>query len=515
MKSCADRNVPLLLGVDVGTTECKAGLFDITAQPIAKAHRCYKILRPALGWAEEKPEDWWTAVVTTIKEVLKASKVEPRLIKGLAISCTNACLPVDKKGQALRNALMQVDQRTVGQAEWIKAKIGEERVLEITGNRIAAGSFSAPTILWIKENEPRIFEKTHKFMVPSGFIVQKLTDAFTIDTSRGATTLLFETKKGAWSEELVKEMEIPAEKLPEVHFPWETVGEVTEKAAKVTGMHKGTPVLAGSMDTVAAMAGSGTVKDGDASLILGSVARVCAVSDKPFFDSRFLNTCFATPKTWLAIGCTNAAGLSLEWLIDNFGHQETELSKNINTNPHQMFDREAEKSPAGAHGLIYLPYVAGERSPLWDPYARGVIFGLSLRNDRHDFVRAFYEGVAYSIRHNMEVLESALGREKREFRVSGGGAKSEFWLQVIADVSGKEIIPTAIVETEPLGDALIAGVGLGIYKNLEETAKIVSVGESVVPREKYRYRYSRLFDLYKNLYGHLKRTFKETSQMSL
>lgn len=504
---------PFLLGIDVGTTGCKTELFDENANSKAKAYQDYPITHPEIGWAEENPEEWWEAVVNNTRNVLKASNVNPGQIKGLAISCTNACVPVDKKGNALRNAIMQIDRRTVPQAERIKRNLGEE-IFDITGNRVAPGSFSAPIILWIKEKEPRIFEETYKFMVPTGFIVQRLTGKFTVDWSRGATTLLFGIRNKEWSEKLCSKMGIPLEKLPSTSPSWQVVGEVTERAAKITGLKEGTLVIAGCMDTVAAAVGSGALRGGDMFCIIGSVARMCAILDRPFFDKRFLNTCHATPEAWLAIGCVNGAGLSLKWFMNNFGNQEVDLAEKIGVSPFSVLDMEAENSPPGARGIVYLPYIAAERSPIWNPTARGVIFGLNLESERCNVVRAFYEGVAFAIRHNLEVLETVLKREAKNVKVSGGGAKSKLWRQIIADTCEKRMIPTVPFDTEPLGDALIAGVGAGVYRNLEEATSRLLSEEAANPRKEFRERYSQLFALYINLYSHLMRDFKQLSKIN-
>ncbi len=503
----------LLLGIDVGTSGCKAELFDVNANSLAKAYQAYPIIHPRSGWSEENPEDWWRAVVDTTRKVLKDSKVDPSQVKGLSVSCTNACVPVNEKGEALRNAIMQIDRRTIPQAERIKEKLSEEKVFEVTGNPVAPGSFTAPIILWLKENEPETFDKTYKFMVPTGYIVHRLTGRFTVDWSRAATTLLFDIKDRRWCEEFCDELGIPLDKLPELHSSWEIVGTVTEEAAELTGLREGTPVVAGCMDTVAAAVGSGAIKGGDLFCVVGSVARVCAVLDKPSFDKRFLNTCHATPNEWVAIGCVNGAGLSLRWFIDTIGRQEKLLSQNLDLSPYQILDIEAEKAAPGSGGIIYLPYLAGERSPIWDPEARGVVFGLNLQSRWREIVRAFYEGVAYAIRHNVETLHPLLEGRGDYIKLSGGGARSRVWRQIIADVCGKSVVTTTPLDTEPVGDALIAGVGIGAYGSVEEAVKVLRLGEKEKPRPEYYDLYSSLFTLYKRLYGNLKKDFKLLAQI--
>lgn len=502
-----------LLGIDVGTSGCKTELFDVNGDSLAKAYRGYPIIHPKPGWSEEDPDEWWRAVVDTTRKVLEASKVDASQIKGVSVSCTNACVPVNEEGKALRNAIMQIDRRTIPQAKKIKEILSEEKVFEVTGNPVAPGSFTAPIILWLKENEPKTFEKAYKFMVPTGYVVQRLTGEFTVDWSRAATTLLFDIKNRKWCIEFCEELGIPLEKLPELHSSWEIVGTVTEDAAKLTGLKEGTTVAAGCMDTVAAAVGSGAIKGGDLFCVMGSVARVCAVLDKPSFDKRFLNTCHATPNEWVAIGCVNGAGLSLKWFIDTIGRQEKTLSEKLNLSPYQILDLEAEKATPGSGGLVYLPYIAGERSPIWDPEARGVLFGLNLQSERRNVVRAFYEGIAYAIRHNVETLYPLLEGGESYIKLSGGGARSRVWRKIIADVCGKGVVTTIPLDTEPIGDALIAGVGIGIYRNVEEAVKVLQLGEKEEPRPECYDLYSNLFTLYRRLYEHLKEDFKLLAQI--
>ena len=504
-----------LLGIDVGTTGCKTELIDIDGSSVSKAYREYPLLFPKIAWVEQDPEDgWWRSTVETIQEALAKSRVNPKEIGGVSISCTNALVPVDQKGNPLRRAIMQLDKRTVDQARWINERFGQE-VFEINGNRAAAGGTSAPIILWIKEHEPEIFKKTYKFLWPGGFVVQKLTDEFTMEWSRASWTCLFDTKvKQAWSEKLCSGMGIPLEKLPRLCPSWEIVGGVTRKAAEATGLAPATPVMGGMADTPAAGIGTRAVAPGRTFHVIGTVGRPCVVQAKPKFDSRFVNCCHAVPGCWFTLGATDASGLSVKWFRDLFGQQEVGLAPFLGKNPFDLFDEEGAQSPPGANGIIYLPYLTGERSPIWDPYSRGVLFGLSVSHNRKDIIRAILEGVAYSCLHNLKIYEGELGVQVRELFLSGGGSKSGLWAQIHADMCNKPVPVVKVKESEALGNAILAGYAVGIYPDMVEAAdRVVKIERVYEPRKEAHERYQQLFEVYQKLYIHLKEDFYSLSEI--
>lgn len=504
-----------LLGIDVGTTGCKTELMNIKGISIAKAYREYPLIFSKPGWVEEDPEDgWWKSTVETIQEVLARSRINSREVAGISISCTNALVAVDRNGVPLRNAIMQLDKRTVPQAEWINKAMGDE-VIEINGNQASASGTSAPIILWIKENEPEIFESTYKFLWPGGFVVQRLTGEFTMEWSRASWTNLFETGgKQIWSEKLCKKMGIPIEKLPPLYPSWEIVGKITKKASEVTGFAVGTSVVGGMADTPAAAVGSKAVLPGRSFYVLGTVGRPSVVLDKPTFDSRFINCCHAVPGYWFSLGATDSSGLSIKWFRDLFGQQEVSVGRQINKSPFELLDYQAMQSPPGANGIIYLPYLTGERSPIWDPYARGVFFGLSVSHQRGDIIRSILEGVAYSFLENLKIYENELGVQINEVLFSGGGANSKVWPQIYADMCNKPVHVVKVKESEAIGNAILAGFGVGIYGDMTEAAdQIVKVEKIIEPREEYHKRYTRFFQLYKDIYNHLKGDFASLSKI--
>lgn len=500
---------PFLLGIDVGTTGCKTELLDVEGNTVARSYREYPLIYPRISWVEHDAETgWWQATIDTTREVLGKSGIDSKEIKGVSISCTNALVAVDKEGNPLRPAIMQFDKRTIAQVDRIKAKLGD-KVVQITGNQPAASGTSAPIILWLKENEPEIYKKTYQFLWPGGFVVHKLTGNFTMEWSRASWTCLFETGgKQQWSEELCNAMDISMDKLPPLSPSWQIVGEITGKAAEITGLAKGTPVVGGMADTPAAGIGTGAVSPGQTCHVIGTTARPCVVLGKPIFDPRVVNCCHGVPGSWFSLGVLENAGSSIKWFRDLFGQQEVSLAGLMKQNAFDLLDQEAEQSPPGANGVIYLPYLNGERSPIWDPYARGVLFGLSGSHKRADVIRAILEGVAFGFAHNLELFEKALGVKLDEVSLSGGGSKSLVWQQIHADVSGKKMNVVKVKESEAIGNSILAGFGVGIYKDMEAAAKqVIKVERVVEPRREYKERYSEMFEVYKSIYRHVKEDF--------
>lgn len=468
---------------------------------------------PRPSWVEEDAEDWWRAVAASVCDVT-ADPVVAETIAGVGVGCTNALVAVDASGRPLRPAIMQLDQRTVEQADWLRNTVGEDRLFDLTGNRIAPGSFSAPLILWLKEHEPEVFRAAHKFLVPSGFIVHRLSGRFSMDYSRGSTTSLFDIRKRVWSDMLCEVAGVPREKLPDLYDSWQVLGEVTPEAAQQTGLRPGTPVVAGCMDTVGAAVGSGAVLPDESFAIVGTVARVGVAEDQPRFDDRLLNCCHAVPGQWLAFGVMNGAGISLRWFRDQFGHMEIALARETGTDHYDLLTEQAAKSPPGAQGLIYLPYIAAERSPIWDSNARGVIFGLTVAHRRCDVIRAMMEGVALSMHDNLLIMRDSMGAHIDEFRIGGGCARSPLWNQIIADVTGNTLLTMRASETETLGAAILAGVGTGVYASFDEAReRTMSFERKFVPQPELAPIYGEVFRIYRQLYRDLQPRFAEAARL--
>ena len=501
-----------LLGIDVGTTGCKATLYSLDGLPLRTGYAEYQMHSPREGWVEEDAEDWWRGVVASVHAVTAEPAVAAG-ISGVGVGCTNALVAVDAEGAPLRPAIMQLDQRTVPQADWLREVAGAEDLFHTTGNRVAPGSYSAPLILWLKQHEPEVYAAAHKFLVPSGFVVQRLTGHFTMDYSRGSTTALFDIRKRAWSEHLLGLAGIPRAKLPDLYESSQVVAGVGEAAAAATGLLPGTPVVAGCMDTVGAAVGSGAVVPNRPFAIMGTVARVAVALAEPRFDDRFLNCCHAVPGQWLAIAVMNGAGISLRWFRDVFGQTEVTLARESGRDPYDLFGEQAAESAPGAGGLIYLPYLAAERSPIWDPYARGVLFGLSVAHRRADVIRAIMEGVALSVRHNLEIMEASLCEPSERLGIGGGCARSALWNQIIADATRHGIVTLRASETETLGAAVLAGVGTGAYADFAEALeRTVRQEREFAPNLENGFAYDEMFAIYTQLYQDLRPRFAEAAR---
>lgn len=495
----AKNQEPLLLGIDIGTTDTKCTFYTLDGQPLTGCFQEYPMKHPAPGLAEEDPKEWWNAVIGNIRRCLQEHPFDTGRVVGIGVSCTNTFFPVDREGDALHPAILQVDQRTGEETRWIREHIGEERIYQVTGNRIAPGTFSLPTLRWFITHRPDLVEKAHKFLVPSGYIIRKLTGEFTINESRLCFTLLGNIRTGQWDESIARDVGLPVSKLPRICKATEIAGTVTKEAAILTGLKEGTPVVGGAMDTVAAAVGAGAISNHDIFLAMGTCGRLCYTGNKPFFDNRLMNCRNAFDGQWLSIEATNAAGASLRWFRDLFGRAVPELSLPEKCSIYDQFNILAEASVPGANGLIYLPYLSGERCPIWNPYARGVFFGASFSTKYGDFVRSVMEGVAFSMRQGLEILLAE--KEPPDFITLGGGiANSRIWCQIFADVFEIPVKKLTVSETETLGDAILAGIGVGAIQNPGSiTGPLIEHSETIEPIPGNVSLYKDYFTFYQQL----------------
>ncbi|MCG8513465.1 MAG: FGGY-family carbohydrate kinase [Halanaerobiales bacterium] len=498
------------LGIDIGTTGCKSAVYDQEGRKVIGDYQEYFLDYPGPKQVEIHPDRWWDAVRHTLKGIVKQGFALNK-IKGIGISCTNAILAVDRKGHPLRKAIMQLDQRTDNEIEWLHSNIGEERIFQVTGNRIAPGTFSVPALLWMKNNQPEIFKKAYKFLAPTGYIVYKLTGSYSIDPSRASTTMLFDLRKQDWDPLLCKAIGIPLPLLPKITPADMVVGFTSKEIEEITGLKTGTSVVTGCMDSVAAALGSGISRNGEVFSILGTVGRLGICVTKPTFDNRMVNCCHGLPGSWLSMAAINGTGASYRWFRDNFGQLERLLAEETGDNPYELMNKEAARSPAGARGIIYLPYLAAERSPVWDSNVSAAFLGLKLSHRRADLIRALLEGISLAFRHNLDVFGEELGIKITEIKISGGGASSSLWRQILADVLGVKVHLLANQETETLGAAFLAAKGTGLISGYESFNPAIT--ETKLPNRNNREIYQKLYAIYKELYGRLKATNEQLSQL--
>lgn len=498
----------LLVGIDVGTTSTKTVLADHDGAIIAQASQEYATTYPHPGWAQQEPEDWWRATCATLNQVLAESRVNPQDIAGIGVSCqAPTMLAVDHAGRPLYPAMIWMDRRSEPQCLWLREHVDPAEIAGINGG-MADPYYLGPKLLWYKENEPALYRQTHRFLQVNGYIIARLTGQYSIDMSHGPLSLFFDSSQGVWSEKLLAKMDIDPEKLPPILPCSAVVGEVSREAARETGLAAGTPVVAGAADGTAAGLEAGLVNVGDAAEMTGQSTVLMICSDKPYLGQQLIPLGHAVPGQHLVIGALVASGGALRWFRDQLGHTERQAASMLEVDPFELLSLEAQHSPPGANRLIFLPYMFGERSPIWDSDARGVFFGLSLATKKADMVRAIMEGAAFGLRHNVDAAAAA-GLSAAHLACVGGGARSQVWNQIKADILNLPIRLPRAATGAPLGDIMMAAVGAGIYPGLPEAVKqMVSMGQEYRPRPEFKTRYDALYQVYLELYPALKFSFK-------
>ena len=492
-----------IIGIDLGTSGTKTVLFDERGVAVSSATVEYPLHQPQNGWAEQDPADWWAAAVSTLKQVLEQSGVAKADVVSIGLSGQmHGLVMLDGNGDVLRNSIIWCDGRTIAQCGEITRRVGEKRLIEITANPALPG-FTASKILWVRENEPELYDKCRHILLPKDYIRYKLTGAFATEVSDASGMNLMDIPKRCWSDEVLAALEIDRSMLADLYESTEITGAITSEAAAKTGLASGTPVVGGAGDNAAAAVGTGVVREGRAFTTIGTSGVIFAHSDKVTIDpnGRVHTFCAAVPGAWTVMSCTLAAGLSLQWLRNNLFAAEMEAAAGMGQDPYQLMNIQAERSPIGANRLIYLPYLMGERSPILDSNARGAFFGLSAMHTKYDMLRAVMEGVAYSQLDCLEVL-TGMGVVSSEMRMCGGGAKSPFWQQMFADVYGCKVTAPVSAEGPALGAAILAGVGAGMFSDVPAAcdAVVAMKDEIKSPNEESGAKYRQFYEIYRSLY---------------
>ena len=504
-----------LLGIDVGTSGTKALLIAADGQVIASAVEEYPLHTPRPLWAEQDPEDWWRATVDSIQAVLARSGVSPLDVAGLGLTGQmHGLVALDEQGQVLRPCILWNDQRTAAQCAEIMEMVGRERFLALTGN-VALPGFTAPKILWLRENEPSIYQRIAHLLLPKDYIRYRLTGDYATEVSDASGTVLFDVGRRRWSSPVLQALDIPERWLPKAYESPEVTGALAHTAARQTGLRPGLPVIGGGGDQAAQAVGSGIVESGVISVTVGTSGVVFASTEELKLDpqARLHSFCHAVPGKWHVMGVMLSAGGSLRWLRDTIAGPEREVGRLSGVDPYEVMIAEAAQVEPGCEGLLFLPYLTGERTPHPDPNARGAFVGLTLRHGKGALVRAVLEGVAYGLRDSLELLR-ALAIPIRQVRASGGGARSVAWRQIMADIFGAELVTINITEGAAYGAALLAGVGTGIYRDVAEAVgQTIRVLESTEPAPAHVAVYDGFYEQYRALYGQLKPTFDRVAQL--
>lgn len=508
-----DSDGALLVGADIGTTSIKAVLFDLAGRPLRQASQEYPTHYPQSNWAEQDPEEWWRALCSTLRRLFADGRYASSQVAALAISCqAPSMVAVDRRGKALAPAMIWMDRRSEPQCQWLRDAVGEETITRINGGR-ADPYYMAPKLLWFKQNQPEHYRATYQVLQANGYVLHKLCGVYCMDQSHGPISLCYDSKLGQWSDLLLDGMQIDRAKLPEVAACSQVVGEVSRVAAAATGLAAGTPVVAGMTDGTAASLEAGLVQPGDAVEMTGQSTVLLICNDQPYLGNALIPLGHAAPGRHLVVGALVASGGALRWFRDELGEVECGEAAARGVDAFELLTEQAAASPPGANRLIFLPYLFGERSPIWDSNARGVFFGLSLASHKRDLVRAILEGAAYGLRHNVETAADA-GFPLATLACVGGGARSPLWNQIKADVLGRPVrLPRAAIGA-PLGDAIVAAVGAGLYPSVEAAvAQMVEPGVEYQPQPEVGALYDALYEIYLGLYPALRQSFQALARV--
>lgn len=493
------------LGVDLGTSSVKLLLMDEKGKVIQTVSKEYPVYYPRAGWAEQNPEDWWTATREGIQEILAASGIAGANVQSIGLSGQmHGLVLLDKDNSVLMPALLWCDQRTQDECDYITAKLGPD-LSKYTGNKALTG-FTAPKVLWVKRNRPEVYEQIAHVLLPKDYIRFKLTGEYASEVSDASGTLFFDVANRCWSLEMLELLGLSKEVLPKCYESFEVTGKITKEAAELTHLGSGIPVVGGGGDQAAGAVGTGIVSAGMVSVALGTSGVVFACQEEYAVDdeNRLHAFCHSNGK-WHVMGVMLAAASCLKWWVEEVCQ--------LDDSGFVLLLEEAQKVAPGSEGLIFLPYLMGERTPYSDPNARGTFIGLSMVHSRAHMTRAILEGVSFGLRDSLEIIREQ-NLPTTVVRVSGGGANSLVWRQMLADIFGLRVEVVNSVDGPAFGAAILAAVGVGAFDNVEDACnRIVGTVWSTEPNQENVQRYNRVYRVYRGLYETLKDTFKAISTM--
>jgi xylulokinase len=504
------------LGIDIGTSGTKTLAINQRGKILADATVTYPCAAPKPAWSEQNPEDWWKATVKTVRAVVKKARLKAADVKAIGLSGQmHGSVFLDKNDAVVRPAILWNDQRTVAECEEIERRAGgRAKLIKMVANPALTG-FTAPKILWLRNHEPRNFDKTRKVLLPKDDIRRRLTGEYATEVSDASGMLLLDVAKRRWSKPLLSKLQLDGDLLAECYESEDVTGHLTAQAAKLLGLSTDCVVVGGAGDCAAGAVGNGIVSKGILSTSIGTSGVMFVHSDKLKIDplGRVHTFCHAVRGKWHMMGVNLSAGGSLQWFRNAVCQEIVAKAKRARVDPYEIMTKEAAAAPVGSHGLFFLPYLSGERTPHADPDARGCFIGLSLAHGRGELSRAIIEGVTYSMRDSLEIIED-LKVPVRQIRASGGGSRSKFWRQVQADVFGKKVVTINTEEGAAYGVALLAAVGAGAFKNIEEACRAtIRVVRETPPTRTARRYYDRAFPVYQGLYASLKDDFKKIAKL--
>ncbi len=500
-----------IIAHDLGTTGNKATLYNREGQLVGSAFYAYSTAYPHTSWAEQNPEDWWQAVCTSTRQLLAQTGTRPEDIACITFSGQMmGCVPLDKNARPLRTAIIWADQRSVEQERWVGERVSPQEVYRISGHRLSA-SYSLQKILWLRDHQPEIYHAAYKFVHAKDAMVARMTGNFVTDISDASGMNIYDLSAGRWSERILAAVGLDESQLPEVHSSIDVVGTVLPGVAGEIGVAPGTPVVIGGGDGPCAAAGSGVVAEGSAYNYIGSSSWIALASHEAVLDPECKTVTFGhiVPGMLTPNGTMQAAGASYQWMRDQLCPAEVDLARVSGGSPYEQMNAVAASSPPGANGLIFLPYLMGERSPRWNPKARGAFIGLTIRHTRADMIRAVLEGVTMNLRLILIALQSH-GLQVDAMRLIGGGARGRFWNQMMADIYGLPTYRMAILEeATSMGAAMAGGIGVGIFPDFSVSQQMNPVAEVFEPDPKARQVYEQIFPLFEDCYQALAPVYEQ------
>jgi xylulokinase len=502
-----------LLGVDVGTTATKIGLFDLKGNTVASITKEYELITPTSLEVEVDIETLWSSFSKGVKGILSISNVAPAKIRALGISAQGETLiPIGKDGKALRKAIVWLDSRAQEDAEILDKKFDDGESYKITGQVKLVPTWPASKILWIRRHEPEVFRRVHKYLLVEDYFLWKMTGAFVSEGSLLCSTCYWNIVSKKWWDEMLGFLEITPDQLPEIKEPGEKVGKMLPLVAHELGLSAETAVSTGALDQACGTIGVGNIKPGVFTANIGAALAICATLERPIFDDkrRMPIHYHAIPDTYMAHTFTTG-GMALRWFRDSFCDTEKNVASLENVSSYQIIDKEVSQVQAGSEGLVTLPHLQGAMAPEANPKAKGTFFGFTLRHKKPHFARSVMEAIACIVRRNIDVLEN-MGIGVGEIRALGGGARSNVWSQIIADVTKRPVITTSHDEDAAcLGAAILAGKAAGIFRELENAVMdMVTIREKFEPDAKNFQTYDELYSRYIRLYESLKDLFDVT-----
>jgi xylulokinase len=508
--------VSITLGIDVGTSGTKTLAIDERGTILAQASSEYPCDHPRPGWSEQHPHLWWEATRKTIGQVLGSGRFAAKDVAGIGLSGQmHGSVFLDASGEVIRPALLWNDQRTADECHEIEQKAGgREALVRLVANPALTG-FTAPKLLWVRKHEPKNWDKVHQVLLPKDYVRYKLTGTYATEVSDASGTLMLDVANRCWSRELLSRLEIDPALLPPCYESFEISGKVSEQGSKATGLPVGVPVVGGGGDQPAGAVGNGIVRQGVVSATMGTSGVVFAHADSLGFDplGRLQRGCHAVPGAWHVMGVVLSAGGSFQWFRNELGKAEVAATKTKGEDPYFLLTDEAALAGPGAEGLFFLPYLTGERTPHFDPDAKGAWVGLTVRHGRPHMIRSVLEGATFAMRDSLELIRE-MGVAIEQVRVSGGGARNALWRKIQADIYGCDVHTLNSSEGPAFGVALLAQVGTGGFESVPEAcdATIRSVDSTVVDPRAVAF-YNRAYAIYRQLYLDLRNSFKTIGKL--